>query len=91
MLFHYVSLNHSLTFTHLTVELSEHIATLLVRFALANKEALPYGWAPRILVQCGVPFTEIWDVFHDMYESQVRHVPEAFFIEVELTQTNLYD
>jgi nuclear pore complex protein Nup155 len=48
-----------------------HIATLLVRFTLANKGALPYGWAPRILVQCGVPFTEIWDVFHEMYESQV--------------------
>jgi nuclear pore complex protein Nup155 len=47
------------------------IATLLVRFTLANKSTVPYGWAPRILVQCGVPFVEIWDVFHEMYESQV--------------------
>ncbi|KAF8230634.1 nucleoporin [Tricholoma matsutake] len=47
------------------------IATLLVRFTLANKSTVPYGWAPRILVQCGVPFVEVWDVFHEMYESQV--------------------
>ncbi|KAJ7634229.1 nucleoporin [Mycena polygramma] len=49
-----------------------HIATLLVRFSLAHKGALPFGWAPRILVQCGVPFPEVWDVLHEMYES---HVP----------------
>ncbi|KAJ6604576.1 nucleoporin [Mycena vulgaris] len=49
-----------------------HIATLLVRFSLANKGTLPFGWAPRILVQCGVPFPEVWDVLHEMYES---HVP----------------
>ncbi|KII93895.1 hypothetical protein PLICRDRAFT_36114 [Plicaturopsis crispa FD-325 SS-3] len=48
-----------------------HVSTLLVRFALANKGILPYGWAPRILVQCNVPFSEIWDVFHEMYESQI--------------------
>lgn len=50
---------------------SEHIATLLIRFALNHKGVLPYGWAPRILVQCGVPFLAIWDVLHEMYESQV--------------------
>lgn len=43
----------------------------MVRFALNHKGVLPYGWAPRILVQCGVPYVEIWDVFHEMYESQV--------------------
>ncbi|KAF9455109.1 nucleoporin [Macrolepiota fuliginosa MF-IS2] len=48
-----------------------HIATLLVRFMLAHKSELPYGWAPRILIQCGAPFIEIWDVFHEMYESQI--------------------
>jgi nuclear pore complex protein Nup155 len=53
--------------------ITEHIATLLVRFSLAHKEVLSYGWAPRILVQCGVPFGEIWDVLHNMYESQVRN------------------
>ncbi|KAF8213123.1 nucleoporin [Mycena galopus ATCC 62051] len=49
-----------------------HVATLLVRFSLANMGKLPFGWAPRILVQCGVPFPEVWDVLHEMYES---HVP----------------
>lgn len=47
------------------------IATLLVRFTLANKNTLTPGWAARILIQCGVRFAEIWDVFHEMYESQV--------------------
>jgi nuclear pore complex protein Nup155 len=47
------------------------VAMLLVRFALANKGAVPYGWAPRILEQCHVPYVEVWDVFHEMYESQV--------------------
>ncbi|KAF8971407.1 nucleoporin [Flammula alnicola] len=47
------------------------ITTLLVRFMLANKNILPAGWAARILVQCGVRFAEIWDLFHEMYESQV--------------------
>ena len=51
---------------------SEHIASLLVRFALAHKGEIPYGWAPRILVQCGVPYPEVWDILHEMYESQVR-------------------
>jgi len=47
------------------------IAKLLVRFTLANKQLVPHGWAPRVLVQCRVPFTDIWDVFHEMYESQI--------------------
>lgn len=47
------------------------VATLLVRFMLSNKGTVPLGWSPRILVQCGVPFVEVWDVFHEMYESQV--------------------
>ncbi|THV07704.1 nucleoporin [Dendrothele bispora CBS 962.96] len=49
-----------------------NVADLLVRFSLERKEVLPFGWAPRILVQCGVPFSETWDVLHEMYES---HVP----------------
>jgi len=48
-----------------------HIASLLVRFGLSNKGVLPYGWAPRILIQCGVPYSDVWDVFHEMYESQI--------------------
>jgi nuclear pore complex protein Nup155 len=48
-----------------------HISGLLVQFALANQGDIPSGWAPRTLVQCNVPYNEIWDVLHDMYESQV--------------------
>lgn len=48
------------------------IALLLVRFNLRKQGMLPYGWAPRILIQCGVPYQEVWDIFHEMYESQVR-------------------
>ncbi|KAI0082270.1 nucleoporin [Panus rudis PR-1116 ss-1] len=48
-----------------------HVASLLVRFALANKAVVPFGWAPRILVQCGVPHAEVWDILHEMYESQI--------------------
>ncbi|RPD63049.1 nucleoporin [Lentinus tigrinus ALCF2SS1-6] len=49
----------------------QHVASLLVRFALAHKGEIPYGWAPRILTQCGVPYPEVWDILHEMYESQV--------------------
>lgn len=45
---------------------------LIVRFLLANKDSLPAGWAARLLIQCGVQFSEIWDVFNEMYESQVE-------------------
>ncbi|KAI0313508.1 nucleoporin [Amylostereum chailletii] len=48
-----------------------HIARLLVNLQLANANLAPPGWAGRILVQCGVPYGEIWDVLHQMYESQV--------------------
>lgn len=57
----------------LSVFHSGHVASLLVRFALANKDVVPYGWASRILVQCGVPYGEIWDLLHEMYESQACH------------------
>ncbi|KAF7290088.1 MYND-type domain-containing protein [Mycena chlorophos] len=46
-----------------------HIATLLVRFPLANACTLPLGWAPRALVQCRVPYPEVWDVLGEMYAS----------------------
>ncbi|KAI0274723.1 nucleoporin [Gloeopeniophorella convolvens] len=48
-----------------------HIARLLVEFQLAHTNAVPPGWVPRLLAQCGVPCAEIWDVLHQMYESQV--------------------
>ncbi|KAK7059035.1 hypothetical protein VNI00_001659 [Paramarasmius palmivorus] len=48
------------------------ISDLLIRFALERKQSLPRGWAPRILRQCNVPFVEIWQIFHNIYES---HLP----------------
>lgn len=56
-----------------------YVATLLISFSLRNRAQLPKGWAPRVLVQCGVPHAEIWDVLHDMYESHVSlHNPSAW-------------
>jgi len=49
----------------------KHIARLLVEFQLANTDAVPSGWVVRVLAQCSIPYVEIWDVFHQMYESQV--------------------
>ena len=56
----------------LTSRIAGHIASVLVRYSLAHKGELPFGWAPRILVQCGVPYPEVWDILYEMYESQVR-------------------
>lgn len=68
----------------MTTCLLGHIASLLVRFRLAHKDAVSYGWAPRILVQCGVPYHEVWDIFHEMYESQVcGHSYRLFSIKSE--------
>ncbi|KAI9512809.1 nucleoporin [Russula earlei] len=49
----------------------KHITRLLVEFQLANTDVVPPGWVVRVLARCGVPYVEIWDVFHQMYESQV--------------------
>ncbi|KAH9044824.1 nucleoporin [Lactarius pseudohatsudake] len=48
-----------------------HLAHLLVEFQLTNADAAPPGWAVRVLARCGIAYMEIWDVFHQMYESQV--------------------
>ncbi|KAH8120271.1 nucleoporin [Phellopilus nigrolimitatus] len=48
-----------------------YVASLLVGFVLSNKGVRPHGWAPRALKECGVPYPETWDIFHEMYESQV--------------------
>ncbi len=64
---HFLSLS-----TNADVDLKGFIAMLIVRFLLANKDVLPVGWAARLLIQCGVQFAEIWDVFNEMYESQVK-------------------
>ncbi|KAG1862206.1 nucleoporin [Suillus subluteus] len=39
--------------------------------AFPLKLQLPNGWTPRVLVQCGVPYADVWDVLHEMYESQI--------------------
>ncbi|TFK41242.1 nucleoporin [Crucibulum laeve] len=48
-----------------------HVATLIVRFMLHNKTVVTSGWASKLLIDCNVPYGEIWEVFHEMYESQV--------------------
>lgn len=50
---------------------SGYVVTLLVQFALRNKGSRPSGWAPRVLRECEIPYSEIWELFHEMYESQV--------------------
>ena len=55
--------------------MTEHIARLLVEFQLANTDVVPPGWVVRVLARCGIPYVEIWDVFHQMYESQVCDNP----------------
>lgn len=52
----------------------EHIARLLVEFQLANTDAVPPGWVVRVLARCSIPYVEIWDVFHQMYESHVGDI-----------------
>ncbi|KAI0068445.1 nucleoporin [Artomyces pyxidatus] len=47
------------------------VARLLVFYQLGHTDVVPPGWVPRILIQCGVPYADIWDVLHQMYESQV--------------------
>jgi len=47
------------------------VAQLLAEFQLSNAKTLPPGWSARILVGCGVPHAEVWDVLHQMYECQV--------------------
>ena len=59
------------------INFAEYVAKLLVRFRLAHKDELPYGWAPRTLIQCGVPYAEVWDVLHEMYESQVISIVQS--------------
>ncbi|KAI6047699.1 nucleoporin [Pisolithus marmoratus] len=49
-----------------------HIASSLMRFSLKHLARLPKGWTPRVLVQCGVPYSEVWEVLREMYES---HIP----------------
>ena len=62
--------------------MTEHIARLLVEFQLANTDAVPSGWVVRVLARCGIPHVEIWDVFHQMYESQVCDVMVTKFYRV---------
>ncbi|KAI0033421.1 nucleoporin [Vararia minispora EC-137] len=48
-----------------------HVASQLATFQLTNTSTLPPGWSARILVACGVPYPEVWEVMHQMYESQI--------------------
>lgn len=64
--------------------MTEHIARLLVEFQLANTDVVPPGWVVQVLARCGIPYVEIWDVFHQMYESQVRDNPCYYRAEFSL-------
>ncbi|KAF9568469.1 nucleoporin [Agrocybe pediades] len=59
-----------------------HITTLLVQFLLENRQILPAGWAARVLVQCGVRFSEIWDLLNEMYESHVPPFNEQSNVQI---------
>ncbi|KAJ4002393.1 nucleoporin [Lentinula boryana] len=48
------------------------VTNLMVRFSLERKDILQSGWAPRTLARAGIPYVEIWDALHEMYES---HIP----------------
>ena len=50
----------------------EDIATRLEQFALDRQAVVPQGWAPRVLLEAGVPYMDIFSVLHRLYESQVR-------------------
>lgn len=58
--------------------MTEYITRLLVEFQLANTDAVPPGWVVRVLARCGIPYAEIWDVFHQMYESQVCDASDGY-------------
>jgi hypothetical protein len=51
--------------------LTDDIALLLEKLALENRHAVSPGWAPRTLASGGIPYATIFDVFQNMYESQV--------------------
>src|SRR5258708_5977284 len=48
------TLGRTAPLNYTNVHWSGYIASLIVRFLLANKTALPMGWAARLLIQCGV-------------------------------------
>ncbi|KIY50546.1 nucleoporin-domain-containing protein [Fistulina hepatica ATCC 64428] len=58
---------------------------LMVQFCLDHKGEIPSGWAPRLFVQCGVPYSPIWDVFHVMYDRQVHPFNDASNIRAVLS------
>jgi hypothetical protein len=64
--------------------MTEYIARLLVEFQLTNTDVVPPGWVVRVLARCGIPYVEIWDVFHQMYESQVCDNPRFYRAEFSL-------
>ena len=44
---------------------------LLVGYQLEHLDVVQPDWVPRTLVRAGVPFAEIWDVLHQLYDSHV--------------------
>ena len=58
-----------------TLLYTDDIALLLEKLALENRHDVSHGWAPRTLASGGVPYSTVFDAFHNMYESQVSSTP----------------
>ena len=46
---------------------------MLEQYALEKQSTIMQGWAPRVLLKGGVPPAEIFNVYRQMYESQVSN------------------
>ncbi|EJD55558.1 nucleoporin-domain-containing protein [Auricularia subglabra TFB-10046 SS5] len=57
----------------------EEITMRLERFALERAPNVPQGWVPRQLLEANVPYGDVFDIIHKLYESQVPpfHVQDA--------------
>src|SRR5260370_35778071 len=44
---------------------------MLEQYALEKQSSIPQGWAPRVLLNGGVPPADVFNVYRQMYESQV--------------------
>ncbi|KAH7104672.1 nucleoporin-domain-containing protein [Auriculariales sp. MPI-PUGE-AT-0066] len=49
----------------------EETAMRLEQFALDRIPAVHSGWVPRVLLEAGVPFSQVFDILHKLYESQI--------------------
>ena len=55
--------------------------------SITNQNHVPPGWAPRVLRRAGIPFYEIFNELHRMYESQVP--PYHIQVNVQALTTDM--